>query len=107
MTQPDGVPHFVFPFRFAEGGVPRTVEQDTLEEIEQGVKVLMLTELGERLEVPGFGIADLTFQTDLDVDTVRAAAKEWDDRAEVVFAEDPDGVDGKIRNLLIQVTEEN
>lgn len=107
MTQPDSVPHFAFPFRFAEGGVPRTVEQDTLEEIEQGVKVLVLTERGERIEVPDFGIPDLTFQTSIDVQSIREAAQDWDERAEVAFAEDPDRFDGKIRNLLVQVTEED
>lgn len=97
------VPHFTFPFRFVEGGVPDTVEQGSLDEIEQGVKVLMLTELGERIEVPDFGVADPTFQMEVDVATIREVAKEWDDRAEVAFAEDPDG---KIRNLLVQVSEE-
>lgn len=100
-------PHFTFPFRFGQGGVPETVEQDTLDEIEQGVKVLVLTERGERIEVPDFGIPDLTFQTDLDVQSIREAAEEWDDRAEVAFSEDPDRFDGKIRNLLVQVTEED
>lgn len=101
------VPHFTFPFRFAQGGVPDTVEQDTLEEIEQGVKILMLSERGERLEVPDFGIPDLTFQVDIDVQAIRDAAKEWDERSEVAFFEEPDRFDGKIRNLLVQVTEED
>lgn len=99
------VPHFAFPFRISQGE-PVTVEQDTLEEIEQGVKILMLTELGERVEVMDFGIEDLTFQLDIDVQTIREAAERWDDRAEVAFAEEPDGVDGRIRHLLVQVTEE-
>ena len=94
------VPHFMFPFRFGPDGVPRVVEQDTADEIEQGVKVLMLTEIGERLEVPDFGIEDPTFLTEVDVSAIREAAKEWDDRAEVDFVED---VDGMIRNLLVQV----
>lgn len=98
--------HFSFPFRIGVGGVPETVEQDTIEEIEQGVKVLMLTELGERLELQHFGVEDPTFQMDVDVARLRESVKEWDDRAEVAFALEPDGVDGKIRNLLIQVTEE-
>ena len=95
---------FAFPFRIDTNGLPRVVEQDTLEEIEQNVMVLVLTELGERQEVPGFGVPDPTFtQGRIDVELIHDAAVEWDERAELAFDE---GLDGRIRNLLIKVTGE-
>lgn len=97
------IPHLAFPFRFGSAGAALVVPQDTTEEVEQGVKVLMLTELGERLEVPDFGISDPVFQTEVDVANIAAAALEWDSRVELVIDEEPDGM---IRNLLVQVTEE-
>lgn len=102
----DSIPHLKFPFRFGLGGAADTVEQDTTEELEQGVKVLMLTELGERLEVPDFGVADLTFRTELDVASIVAAAREWDERVEVDLAEDTDPINSMIRHLAVQVAAE-
>lgn len=100
------VPHFAFPFRFGSNGAAQVVEQDTHAEIEQNVKVLVLTERGERLEVPDFGIDDLVFQTGVDEAAIAAQAREWDERAEVLIAEEPDRVNAMIRNLLIDVREE-
>jgi phage baseplate assembly protein W len=102
MTQ---VPHFSFPFRFGQAGAALVVEQDTYEDLEQNVRVLLLTELGERLEVPDFGIDDLVFQTSLDEAGLAAQAGEWDDRVDVLAAEDPDRVSAMVRHLLIEVTE--
>lgn len=106
VSDPVEIPHFAFPFRFGAGGGAVVVEQDTVEEVEQGVKVLMLTELGERLEVPDFGINDPVFQTDIDLAEISAAAVEWDERVEVALTEEPDRVNGMIIHLLVQVTEE-
>lgn len=99
------VPHFAFPFRFSAGEA-LVVEQDTQQEIEQGVKVLVLTEVGERLEVPDFGIRDLTFQNDVDTEAIASAAVEWDDRVDLLFSEEPDRFRSMVRNLLIQVAGE-
>lgn len=102
MTQ---IPHFAYPFRFGRAGAALVVEQDTYEDLEQNVRVLLLTELGERLEVPDFGIDDLVFQTSLDEAGLADQASEWDDRVEVLAAEDPDKVAAMVRHLLIEVTE--
>lgn len=100
------VPHFTFPFRFGADGSARVLEQDTQEEVEQGVKVLILTELGERLEVPDFGVEDPTFQTGIDVEQIAAAATGWDERATVFFDEGDGTVVDRVRRLLVQVTTE-
>lgn len=96
--------HFSFPFRFGGDGAAVVVEQGTFEEIEQNVKVLVLTELGERLEVPDFGVSDPTFASEIDIEAIAAAAEEWDERASVVVAE-PDSLRMLVRNLIVQVEE--
>ena len=96
------VSHFAFPFRFGGTGTAAVVEQGTHAEIEQGVKVLVLTNLGERIEVPGFGVSDPTFQLSIDTQTISSAAREWDERAEVLASEEPDFIEKLVRNVLIQ-----
>lgn len=98
------VPHLAFPFRF-EGGRAAVVPQDTYEEIEQNVRVLLLTERGQRVEVPDFGIDDLVFLTELDESAIVEQAQEWDDRVEVLAAEEPDRVNAMVRHLLVDVSE--
>lgn len=95
--------HFAFPFRFGAAGRANVVEQDSPEEIEQGVKVLLLTELGERVEVPDFGVEEGTFRTALDLDAYAEAATEWDERASVLFTEQRGKMSEMIRHLLVQV----
>lgn len=98
------VAHFAFPFRWVAGRA-MVVEQDSYQEVEQGVRVLMLSHLGERLEVPGFGIQDPVFQGELDEEAVAQAAAEWDDRVSLAIQETPDRTNAMIRHLLVQVSE--
>ena len=97
--------HFAFPFRFGGSGTVAVVEQDTHAEIEQNVKVLVLTHRGERIEVPGFGVSDSTFQVRLDTKAISNAAEEWDSRAQVLVSEGPDLIEKLVRNALIQTGE--
>ena len=99
------VPHFAFPFRFGQSGSAMTVEQDTQEEIEQNVKVLVLTDRGERMEVPDFGIDDLVFETAIDGSDIIDQARQWDDRVGVRTSEQIDRINATIRHLLIEVEE--
>lgn len=96
------VPHFAFPFRIV-GGKAAVVEQGTPEELEQNVKVLMLTQVGERLEAPDFGIDDPVFQTTIDTEAIIAAAATWDDRVDVLIDQDYDEVNSMVRRLRTQV----
>ena len=85
-------PHFSFPFRI-EGGSASVVEQDDPEELEQNVFVLLLTEEGERMEVPDFGVPDPTFRTGIDAEAISAIAERWDERVQVWAG-------GTIRNMI-------
>lgn len=50
-----------FPFRVAPSGVAATVEHGSNAEIEELLAVAVLTQPGERILAPTFGIADPTF----------------------------------------------
>lgn len=49
------------PFRLLANGAAATVEQDTAEANAEQLAVLVLTRIGERQLVPGFGLSDPTF----------------------------------------------
>jgi len=101
----DAAPHFRFPFRWTPTGRAATVSQDSDEEIEQGVRVLLLSHVGERVEVPEFGVADQTFRPRWDADAVQRAASEWDERIEITLRETPDTVNAMVRHVLVQISE--
>lgn len=97
------IPHFSFPFTIGNQGFATVLKQDDVAEIEQNVKVLVLTELGERIEVPDFGISDSTFQTDVDTQSIVEAAELWDGRAKVFVDSD---IDRMVRNVRLNVEEQ-
>jgi phage baseplate assembly protein W len=74
-------PHFAWPFRLGQGHAFAVVEQDTVEDIEQCVVVLVSTELGSREELPEYGISDPTFTSGVDTTEILAAVDDWEDRA--------------------------
>lgn len=98
-------PHFAFPFRWTSAGRAAVVEQGSDAEIEQNVRVLLLSHIGERLEVPEFGVEDQTFRSEIDEAAVRLAATEWDERVTLALQETPDATNAMIRDLLVQVAE--
>lgn len=55
----DGV--LSFPFKLTPTGEAETVGYGTDTEVEQAIAVLVLTQPGERLMSPGFGVPDPTF----------------------------------------------
>lgn len=55
----DGV--LSFPFRLTPSGAAATVGYGTDSEVEEAIAVLVLTEIGERLMSPGFGVPDPGF----------------------------------------------
>lgn len=92
MTSHPSIPHFAFPLRLDSGrfGVN---EQDSLDDINDCVTVLLSTPLGSREELPDYGITDPTGERDLDTASILDAIAEWEDRA-VADTEDPVLIDG-------------
>lgn len=95
------IPHIAFPFRVTPAGVVDTVEQDTLDEVAQNVRVIVSTVEGERIEVLGFGVPDLVFRNQLPYSVLQAEVEEWEPRASLVFTDTPDHRDELVRLVTI------
>lgn len=100
------IPHFRLPFRVTNGSVD-TIEQDSLDEIAQCVQVLLSTELGTRLELPDYGIAQPLFMTKIDFSAVLAQLDKWEPRARTVINSDIDSTDELLRSLRLEVGQNN
>lgn len=92
----DTVPHLAVPFRIT-GTRAATVEDGTLDEVAQNVRVILGTRTGERLAVPAFGTADPTFGlagATPDAAEVEGAVTEWEPRATISLEYRAPTVDG-------------
>ena len=80
-------PKLSFPFQFsATGRRALVVEQNSDEEIEACLEVLLLTVQGTREEVPEYGVPDQTFRMNgVSREQVLAAIRTWEPRADVQF----------------------
>ena len=101
------VPHFAFPFRIDASGAAAVVDQDSAEDITQCVKVLFSTTVGERIEVPTYGIPMQAFATVASEDTsaLAAAVKKWEPRATARISSNV--VDERMRRVLVELEKNN
>jgi phage baseplate assembly protein W len=76
------IPHIAYPVKVVNGRLA-TVEQDSPEDVSKCLLALLSTEIGEREELPEYGILDPSFQG-FDEADVRAVVAEWEPRAEEV-----------------------
>jgi hypothetical protein len=95
------VPHFDLPLRF--GPQAAVVEQDSVEEIAACVLAILLCRVGFRDELPEFGVPDFTFSNPVDVELIRAAVLEWEERASVLVEMSPDTFDALVERVQVQV----
>jgi phage baseplate assembly protein W len=72
MARAIDVPHIAFPMRLDAAGALVTNEQDSLDEVQQCVLVLLRTPLGARPLAPGVGVADPTFTDGIDPEALTA-----------------------------------
>lgn len=91
-------PHFDRPFRI--GRSVGTVEQDSDEELLNCAWAILSTEVGERDELPEFGVEDLPFRSEEGVQTdVTGAITEWEPRLQA-------NTDAEIEELVMRVQAE-
>ena len=84
------IPHLKIPFFLLGGnGGACYVEQNSLDEICQCVEVLIATELGSRIELPGYGTVDQTFTQQFDTSLITQAVTAWEPRAAVTITATP------------------
>lgn len=74
--------HLVIPFHYDPTGSAAVLEQDTVAEVAQCVRVLLSTPTGTRVEEYDYGIGDPTFSTEANaVADITAAVARWEPRA--------------------------
>lgn len=98
------LPHLSVPIRFT-GKSFATVEQDSPEEIEQCVLACVSTIVGSRLDAPGYGVPDETFQQlspTPSVEAYLAAVQEAEPRAHLLGEA---SVEEMIKRVVLQMSE--
>jgi phage baseplate assembly protein W len=99
------IPHFDHPFRFGPS-LAVVVEQDSPEDIINCVAAILRTELGERVDLPEFGINSPVFETQpIDIAPIIELIVEQEPRAVAVIDQEQDVIDQLIVNLLVNVTQ--
>jgi phage baseplate assembly protein W len=68
-----------------------TVPEDSADEIAQCVFAICATEIGQRLELPGFGINDPAF-VGVNLAELRAAIETWEPRAVTLLDDEIEGI---------------
>src|SRR4051794_33709970 len=99
------IPHLKLPFHIGGRGAADVIEQDSIEEIAQCVQVLVSTRLGERIEIPNYGIPDqvMTVESVARTASLATQIERWEPRARVAVNAAPDDVDELIRILGVKV----
>jgi phage baseplate assembly protein W len=86
------VPKFKVPFEI-EGKHADYVEQDSTEEITQCVTTVLETHIGDRADIPTFGVEDQAFREGgADVQALSDAVRDWEPRADVTFDVDLESI---------------
>jgi phage baseplate assembly protein W len=99
-------PHFGLPFRFSRSSAV-VAEQDTIDDIANCVEAILLTHIGWRDEVPGFGVPELAFRLPSSrsgrIETINALVSDQEPRASILMTEAPDRYDNLISHVLTTI----
>jgi phage baseplate assembly protein W len=98
------VPHFRFPFGL-DGASFGVNEQDTHDEIQDCVAVLISTPTGSRMVQPDYGVDEALFQqVPVDMTSIVTALTQWEPRAVITLTQTLSTVDEKILHIRARVT---
>lgn len=97
------VPHLAWPLRVGAGGTFATVEQDSDEDVMQGVLVLLSTPLGRQVELPNYGMDEQVFRNAPDLNAAVEALETWQPRATIDASYQVDSLDELIQRVQIVV----
>lgn len=102
-------PRLDIPFRFTTTRAQATptaatVEQDTLDDIRNGVEIVLRYPRGYRSDVPDFGILDMTFeQAPVRLEDVDFSIQRWEPRARAQLDQRIDEFDDLVTRVLVDV----
>lgn len=98
------VPHFLFPFQL-NGDAFAVVEQDTPQEVQQCVEILLLTPVDSRLVLPDYGTPETLYtQLPVNVPAILAKLNNWEPRAAVALSQTLDTINEMVTYLRVNVT---
>ena len=99
------IPHLDQPFSF--GPVfANVVEQDSPEDIINCVAAILRTQIGERVDLPEFGIDQPTFETQpVDTNSIVEQIVVQEPRAAVIIDQNPSAFDSLILEMLVTVSQ--
>lgn len=97
------VPQFAFPFRFNPDGSVAVNEQDSLADVKACVAVILSYHVGDRPELPEFGIPDPTFSETVDLGPILAAVERWEPRAQAAATADNTDLADFVSGVLVNV----
>lgn len=97
------VPHFDLPFRYS-GGVAAVNEQGSDADVADCVFAVCATEPGQFLDLPDFGLPDLTFsQMPISASQLLGPIARWEPRAHTLVTVNPSLLDEAVENANIEV----
>lgn len=74
--------HLSFPLRLDQNAIA-TDEQDSLDEVESAVHLLLCTPVGSRDAMPDCGTDELEFSDRIDIEALAAQLERWEPRSRV------------------------
>jgi hypothetical protein len=99
------IPVFAYPFRLGSHGEFTVVEQDSEEDIVTSVSVLVRTARGQRIDLPEYGVSDMTFAVGVNRNEILAAVSRWEPRASAIVGSSNDALDVLIQRVNIDISE--
>lgn len=99
MASSFAVPQLDFPLYIGPDGTFGEVEQDSLDDVCNSVIILVSTRVGEREDLPTYGIPDPTFSQGVDTSVIVDAIAEWEPRATVNITSQIDSMDEFIAHI--------
>lgn len=97
------IPQFDLPFRFS-GADFVTTEQGQPPDIANCIFAVCVTEPGQFLDLPQFGLSDLTFEQEpIPTAKLHDAIAVWESRLPIALTANPAVVDEAIENINIEV----
>jgi phage baseplate assembly protein W len=104
-TPATDTPQIALPFEIMANGRVREVEQDTLDEIAMSIQTILMYRIGDRIELPAFGVPEPLFRENTEAIGVMLAEhiSRWEERAQIFIEERPGDWDDMVRAFMVRV----